>query len=189
MKLARLLAAAPLAALLSMPFTAHGAQGPCAEPGGMPIAENGAITCTVQTSVTEASKGKSLASVTLGLVKEIRVRSVLRLDIAPDTIGTILGEHALRIPAQDVSIDVVFSDGRILPATLTLAPSITIVGDDACVLTATDAAINLTRFDSGLPDWIDATLVRYVNENASLKAQLIAGANAGFQKLQQDLCQ
>lgn len=179
------LALAAVFAFASTP--ARAAAGPCAEPGGMPRADGNAIQCTVSASVTQVGN-KSLTSATLGLVKEVQAKSVLRLPLGADALMGILGQHVIQIPAQDITVDVVFSDGRVLPALITVAPSITVDGADACSLTATDAAINVSRFESGLPDWIDATVLRYVNESPEVKSKLLDGAAAALARVQSEYC-
>lgn len=171
-----------------LPTPARAAGGPCSEPGGVPLAEDGFVSCTIDASLAEASAGRSISSATFGLVREVRVKSVIRLPLSLGTLGDVLSEHAIQIPPQDVSIDIVFNDGRALPVAITIAPAVAVEGVDACALVATSASINLSRFESGLPDWIDATFVRYVNDNAELRSKLLDGANAGLSRLQRQYC-
>jgi hypothetical protein len=125
----------------------------------------------VGTSITTAGS-KTLLEATFGLIREVQVASTLRLPMGLDDLLRLLGERVLTVPPQDVQIRVLFKDGKELPISLTLAPVVNLEGTTLCDLQATGAALNLTRFESPLPDWIDATVARLINENQDARDQL-----------------
>lgn len=169
--------------IASMP--ARAAASPCAE--GAPLATESGVRCTIDIEVNESS-GRALAAQTLGLVSAIRVHAALELDTSPATISTMLTEHRIQIPAQDIEIVIALANGGAIPVSIELSPFIDLEGNDACTLTVTDASINVLRFDSALPNWIDETIRRVLDESPRTRAQLVEAANAQVKRAQQDLC-